>query len=209
MIRRFLRSRRGNDLRISRTRTPGLQANRRASGDVQRYEHTAHGQTASWLLESVQEARHGLSPIQCIAKKGIRWFTAPMGGTRTPGQQAGHGVSAMRAACKYNKGFVKFLKPNRGANIGNSACASPIKCIAKKGIRWIPLFRYGPGGTRTHDLCVANAPLSHLSYKPADRCYYITSPPLCQQDSEKNFRRKNAIPAVPDPALRGAFPPSA
>ena len=29
-----------------------------------------------------------------------------------------------------------------------------------------PLFLYGPGGIRTHDLCVANAALSQLSYKP-------------------------------------------
>lgn len=37
----------------------------------------------------------------------------------------------------------------------------------------------GAGGTRTLDLCVANAPLSHLSYNP--KClYYIISQFCCK-----------------------------
>ena len=40
----------------------------------------------------------------------------------------------------------------------------------------------GPGGDRTHDLCVANAALSQLSYKPINmqRRYYITDCIFCQ-----------------------------
>ncbi len=38
---------------------------------------------------------------------------------------------------------------------------------------WVPsLSAGGPGGVRTHDLCVANAALSQLSYKPTSTNYY-------------------------------------
>ena len=38
--------------------------------------------------------------------------------------------------------------------------------LQKKDTKEGALFLYGPGGIRTHDLCVANAALSQLSYKP-------------------------------------------
>lgn len=53
-------------------------------------------------------------------------------------------------------------------------------------------FACGPGGIRTHDLCVANAALSHLSYKPVIYLiflifvYFITT---SRQNASSNFSK--------------------
>ena len=61
-----------------------------------------------------------------------------------------------------------------------------IRCIEKMTLREGHFF-YGPDGIRTHDLCVANAALSQLSYKPDCESYYNTTARLCQQGFGKKF----------------------
>ena len=57
---------------------------------------------------------------------------------------------------------------------------SPTEIDNKKSAPEGLIFRYGPDGIRTHDLCVANAALSQLSYKPVNGVYYTTARGLCQ-----------------------------
>ena len=54
--------------------------------------------------------------------------------------------------------------------------------LTEKSTSFEVLFSGGAGGTRTLDLCVANAPLSQLSYNPiCNILYYITVKSVCQE----------------------------